>query len=229
MAADQLGPINIFTKYYGNWIWLYACIPNVFTQMVSAKIQTTIYVFIWVMFGPLMDCLGFASLCSFLPTSCFRARFNNCAIFVGCDFSHSEEPTCFNWQGHRWSWYAASSWIFEIWSGNFQIDLISYNVLAAMLWSWCYCISQVVDSLYDCKSEVIGPGFFRFKAEIGITLIMCRIPACGYSILLALLVHTCDDKAVPDQFYPPFISLLCLFFFKLIIMEHSFWLTFVCF
>ncbi|XP_031387874.1 metal tolerance protein C4 [Punica granatum] len=24
----------------------------------------------------------------------------------------------------------------------------------------------VVDSLYDCKSEVIGPGFFRFKAEI---------------------------------------------------------------
>ncbi|KAI3776800.1 hypothetical protein L1987_46590 [Smallanthus sonchifolius] len=25
----------------------------------------------------------------------------------------------------------------------------------------------VVDSVYDCKSEVIGPGFFRFKAEIG--------------------------------------------------------------
>uniref|UniRef100_A0A2N9GEV5 Uncharacterized protein n=1 Tax=Fagus sylvatica TaxID=28930 RepID=A0A2N9GEV5_FAGSY len=25
----------------------------------------------------------------------------------------------------------------------------------------------VVDALYDCKSEVIGPGFFRFKAEIG--------------------------------------------------------------
>lgn len=24
----------------------------------------------------------------------------------------------------------------------------------------------VVDSIYDCKSEVIGPGFFRFKAEI---------------------------------------------------------------
>ncbi|TXG69530.1 hypothetical protein EZV62_004465 [Acer yangbiense] len=24
----------------------------------------------------------------------------------------------------------------------------------------------VVDSLYDCKSEVIGPGFYRFKAEI---------------------------------------------------------------
>lgn len=27
--------------------------------------------------------------------------------------------------------------------------------------------TQVVDALYDCKSEVIGPGFFRFKAEIG--------------------------------------------------------------
>ncbi|CAA0829543.1 60S ribosomal protein L7-4 [Striga hermonthica] len=25
----------------------------------------------------------------------------------------------------------------------------------------------VVDAVYDCKSEVIGPGFFRFKAEIG--------------------------------------------------------------
>lgn len=28
-------------------------------------------------------------------------------------------------------------------------------------------LPQVVDSVYDCKSEVIGPGFFRFKAEIG--------------------------------------------------------------
>ncbi|WVY91584.1 hypothetical protein V8G54_037098 [Vigna mungo] len=28
----------------------------------------------------------------------------------------------------------------------------------------------VVDSLYDCKSEVIGPGFFRFKAEIAIDM-----------------------------------------------------------
>jgi hypothetical protein len=33
-----------------------------------------------------------------------------------------------------------------------------------MLISW---FLQVVDALYDCKSEVIGPGFFRFKAEIG--------------------------------------------------------------
>ncbi|KAJ9183230.1 hypothetical protein P3X46_007118 [Hevea brasiliensis] len=29
----------------------------------------------------------------------------------------------------------------------------------------------VVDALYDCKSEVIGPGFFRFKAEIGIVML----------------------------------------------------------
>jgi hypothetical protein len=26
---------------------------------------------------------------------------------------------------------------------------------------------QVVEGLYDCKSEVIGPGEYRFKAEIG--------------------------------------------------------------
>jgi hypothetical protein len=25
----------------------------------------------------------------------------------------------------------------------------------------------VVDAIYDCKSEVIGPGAYRFKAEIG--------------------------------------------------------------
>jgi hypothetical protein len=145
------------------------------------KIQTTIHVFILLMFVPPMVCLGFSSFYSCLHMPCFRGRFNNCAICIGCDFSHSEEPTCFNRQGHRWSWYAASSWISEIWSGNFQIDLLICNVLEAMLWSWCFCISQVVDSLYDCKSEVIGPGFFRFKAEIGITLIMCHIPACSYS------------------------------------------------
>ncbi|KAF7814666.1 metal tolerance protein C4 [Senna tora] len=29
----------------------------------------------------------------------------------------------------------------------------------------------VVDALYDCKSEVIGPGFFRFKAEIGTEIV----------------------------------------------------------
>ncbi|KAH9716171.1 metal tolerance protein C4 [Citrus sinensis] len=30
----------------------------------------------------------------------------------------------------------------------------------------------VVDALYDCKSEVIGPGFFRFKAEIDFNGVM---------------------------------------------------------
>jgi hypothetical protein len=35
---------------------------------------------------------------------------------------------------------------------------------------------QVVDALYDCKSEVIGPGFFRFKAEIGTALIIWLSP-----------------------------------------------------
>nr|CAB3484094.1 unnamed protein product [Digitaria exilis] len=33
----------------------------------------------------------------------------------------------------------------------------------------------VVDALYDCKSEVIGPGFFRFKAEIGIALLFWHV------------------------------------------------------
>ncbi|KAB1207403.1 Metal tolerance protein C4 [Morella rubra] len=35
----------------------------------------------------------------------------------------------------------------------------------------------VVDAVYDCKSEVIGPGFFRFKAEIG------NFPFLAYSFL----------------------------------------------
>jgi len=30
----------------------------------------------------------------------------------------------------------------------------------------CCCFIQVVEGLYDCKSEVIGPGAYRFKAEI---------------------------------------------------------------
>ncbi|RDX58380.1 Metal tolerance protein C4, partial [Mucuna pruriens] len=33
-------------------------------------------------------------------------------------------------------------------------------------------MEKVVDSLYDCKSEVIGPGFFRFKAEIDFNGVM---------------------------------------------------------
>ncbi|GAB2225500.1 hypothetical protein Droror1_Dr00006294 [Drosera rotundifolia] len=40
----------------------------------------------------------------------------------------------------------------------------------------------VVDSVYDCKSEVIGPGFFRFKAEIdfnGVVLVKNYIERAG--------------------------------------------------
>ncbi|KAD2394000.1 hypothetical protein E3N88_40977 [Mikania micrantha] len=40
----------------------------------------------------------------------------------------------------------------------------------------------VVDSVYDCKSEVIGPGFFRFKAEIdfnGVTLVQNYLSRTG--------------------------------------------------
>lgn len=40
----------------------------------------------------------------------------------------------------------------------------------------------VVDSVYDCKSEVIGPGFFRFKAEIdfnGVVLVQNYLNRAG--------------------------------------------------
>ncbi|XP_021761911.1 metal tolerance protein C4-like [Chenopodium quinoa] len=40
----------------------------------------------------------------------------------------------------------------------------------------------VVDAIYDCKSEVIGPGFFRFKAEIdfnGVVLVQNYINRAG--------------------------------------------------
>ncbi|KAK4375340.1 hypothetical protein RND71_006017 [Anisodus tanguticus] len=40
----------------------------------------------------------------------------------------------------------------------------------------------VVDSIYDCKSEVIGPGFFRFKAEIdfnGVVLVQNYLERAG--------------------------------------------------
>ncbi|KAI3803286.1 hypothetical protein L1987_31436 [Smallanthus sonchifolius] len=40
----------------------------------------------------------------------------------------------------------------------------------------------VVDSVYDCKSEVIGPGFFRFKAEIdfnGVILVQNHLSRTG--------------------------------------------------
>ncbi|KAJ8557775.1 hypothetical protein K7X08_004541 [Anisodus acutangulus] len=40
----------------------------------------------------------------------------------------------------------------------------------------------VVDSIYDCKNEVIGPGFFRFKAEIdfnGVVLVQNYLERAG--------------------------------------------------
>ncbi|XP_027122625.1 metal tolerance protein C4 isoform X2 [Coffea arabica] len=40
----------------------------------------------------------------------------------------------------------------------------------------------VVDAVYDCKSEVIGPGFFRFKAEIdfnGVVLVQNYLDRAG--------------------------------------------------
>ncbi|KAF7008802.1 hypothetical protein CFC21_023486, partial [Triticum aestivum] len=43
----------------------------------------------------------------------------------------------------------------------------------------------VVDSLYDCKSEVIGPGFFRFKAEIdfnGVVLVQNYLERTGRGV-----------------------------------------------
>lgn len=54
---------------------------------------------------------------------------------------------------------------------------------------------QVVDAVYDCKSEVIGPGFFRFKAEIGknlvsyylSSLLTTKVKNCGAFILCVLL------------------------------------------
>ncbi|KAK8917077.1 Metal tolerance protein C4 [Platanthera zijinensis] len=41
----------------------------------------------------------------------------------------------------------------------------------------------VVDALYDCKSEVIGPGFFRFKAEIdfnGVVVVQNYLKRTGH-------------------------------------------------
>ncbi|KAB1213112.1 Metal tolerance protein C4 [Morella rubra] len=43
----------------------------------------------------------------------------------------------------------------------------------------------VVDAVYDCKSEVIGPGFFRFKAEI----------VTSSHVMLAEVVHSLADFA----------------------------------
>ncbi|KAK9141468.1 hypothetical protein Syun_010868 [Stephania yunnanensis] len=47
----------------------------------------------------------------------------------------------------------------------------------------------VVDSLYDCKSEVIGPGFFRFKAEIANAM----APALSVGLILFFWIHRLGD------------------------------------
>jgi zinc transporter 9 len=41
---------------------------------------------------------------------------------------------------------------------------------------------QVVEGLYDCKSEVIGPGAYRFKAEIdfnGVVIVQNYLQRAG--------------------------------------------------
>lgn len=58
---------------------------------------------------------------------------------------------------------------------------------------------QVVDSLYDCKSEVIGPGFFRFKAEIGNFL-------TSFSFFLILFL---DIYSFSINFFPQISFILC--------------------
>lgn len=49
-----------------------------------------------------------------------------------------------------------------------SITLLSHDESPSLLTE---LLLQVVDAVYDCKSEVIGPGFFRFKAEIGKNLV----------------------------------------------------------
>jgi len=54
----------------------------------------------------------------------------------------------------------------------------------------------VVDALFDCKSEVIGPGFFRFKAEIGIALMFWHFSISkAVTSLSSLSVSMCDGMA----------------------------------
>lgn len=50
-----------------------------------------------------------------------------------------------------------------------SLYFLNRNCITVPLLSHCISLYlwQVVDAVYDCKSEVIGPGFFRFKAEIG--------------------------------------------------------------
>ena len=68
-----------------------------------------------------------------------------------------------------------------------------WNCLDAFSWSWFHIFLQVVDALFDCKSEVIGPGFFRFKAEIGIALMFWHFSISkAVTSLSSLSVSMCD-------------------------------------
>ncbi len=48
---------------------------------------------------------------------------------------------------------------------KFLLRRISFDCL--WLNTYNLILFQVVDAVWDCKSEVIGPGAYRFKAEIG--------------------------------------------------------------
>ncbi|XP_059456847.1 metal tolerance protein C4 [Corylus avellana] len=55
----------------------------------------------------------------------------------------------------------------------------------------------VVDALYDCKSEVIGPGFFRFKAEIdfnGVRVVQNYLSRTGREEWAGLFRDAAKDK-----------------------------------
>ncbi|RWW10207.1 hypothetical protein GW17_00026258 [Ensete ventricosum] len=70
---------------------------------------------------------------------------------------------------------AAASLVAVNTTGNAIYDPIGSIIVGNLL-------GMVVDALYDCKSEVIGPGFFRFKAEIdfnGVVLVQNYLERTG--------------------------------------------------
>ncbi|GFQ05649.1 mannosyl-oligosaccharide 1 2-alpha-mannosidase mns1 [Phtheirospermum japonicum] len=70
---------------------------------------------------------------------------------------------------------AAASLVAVNTTGNAIYDPIGSIIVGNLL-------GMVVDAVYDCKSEVIGPGFFRFKAEIdfnGVVLVQNYLRRTG--------------------------------------------------
>ncbi|KAJ1257344.1 hypothetical protein BS78_K092600 [Paspalum vaginatum] len=70
---------------------------------------------------------------------------------------------------------AAASLVAVQMTGNAMYDPVGSIIVGNLL-------GMVVDALYDCKSEVIGPGFFRFKAEIdfnGVVLVQNYLERTG--------------------------------------------------